>query len=193
MVEHSYGGVERTAFEEALRRTKQYEGGEVNDPRDPGGHTYCGISRRFWPEWEGWKYVDMAHLSTVTENFLHRLVYDFYRVNFWHKVRGSEVARLSLEVACEIFDTAVNIDPVDAVRLLQGALNKQNGFATDFDDLLVDGLFGDKTMDALALYMSWQPRENNEKILLNCLNGEQYKFYEANPQHEYFRGWFLRC
>ena len=47
-----------------------------------------------------------------------------------------------------------------------------------------------KTLTALSLYLDIQPGDpiQNEKILLNCLNGEQYIAYKANPQHTYFSG-----
>ena len=63
-----------------------------------------------------------------------------------------------------------------------------------FPELDVDGLLGSNTLTALARYLVTQPGnpERNEKILLNCMNGEQYICYKENPRHPYFRGWFLR-
>lgn len=34
------------------------EGFYSNHPLDKGRETYCGISRVFYPKWQGWKYID---------------------------------------------------------------------------------------------------------------------------------------
>lgn len=36
------------------------EGRYVNNPSDPGGETYCGISRVYHPAWPGWATIDAA-------------------------------------------------------------------------------------------------------------------------------------
>jgi len=61
-----------------------------------------------------------------------------------------------------------------------------------YSELMVDGRLGPKTLAALKLYLVTEPKDNNEEILLACMNGEQYIHYKANPQHTYFRGLFLR-
>ena len=45
-------------FNKAYKKTAASEGGYSNDPEDPGLETYCGISRRHWPKWPGWKEID---------------------------------------------------------------------------------------------------------------------------------------
>ena len=46
----------------------------------------------------------------------------------------------------------------------------------------------------LRRYLQTQPgsRADNETILLNCMNGEQYIAYKNNPLAELNRGWFRR-
>jgi len=109
-------------------------------------------------------------------------------------LQGDKVAGISPEVAYELFDTAVNLDVPDAVKFLQIALNMQRMATRSFPVLVVDGLLGRNTLTALTRYLATQPGdpERNEKILLNSMNGEQYICYKNNPQHSYFRGWFLR-
>ena len=77
---------------------------------------------------------------------------------------------------------------------MQIALNMQNQFGNIYAELLTDGLLGPKTLGVLDRYLATQPGdpERIEKILLNCMNGEQYISYKGNPRHPYFRGWFLR-
>ena len=46
-------------FDKALELTLKAEGGYVDDPDDPGGETYKGISRSRNPKWQGWINVDL--------------------------------------------------------------------------------------------------------------------------------------
>ena len=183
-----------TPFKQALAKTLEHEGGYtiIN-----GHETYRGIDRVYWPDWGGWDIVDDWKDKLITsEEMNNTLQYEFdefYRKNFWNRVRGDDVANCSIAVAIELFDTAVNIGIRTAVRFLQTALNMQNYHKT-YPDLAIDGLIGSKTIAALARYMDSQPgsRERNETILLNCMNGEQYIHYKNNPNHRQFRGWFMR-
>ncbi len=92
-------------FKTAFMRTKEIEGGEklTNDLYDPGGKTFCGISKVYWPEWEEWKVLD-GEKGNISEQ-----VESFYRVNFWHRVQGDKLASISPDLSYEVFDTAVNV------------------------------------------------------------------------------------
>lgn len=184
-------------FKEAFSRTMEHEGEYDFDGLDKGGETFMGISRVYWPSWPGWQLVDKDWentLSLIDRSALLDLVESFYKTNFCLRIQGDRVAAVSPEVACELFDTAVNLDVPDAVRFLQTALNMQRIATRAFPELTVDGLLGPKTLMAIERYLATQPGdpESNEKILLNCMNGEQYIAYKSNPRHAYFRGWFLR-
>ena len=37
-----------------------------HDPRDPGGETWSGISRKNHPRWEGWSLIDQAKADGVS-------------------------------------------------------------------------------------------------------------------------------
>ena len=52
-------------FDRAYAFTMGSEGEYQNDPIDPGGETWCGISRRANPDWPGWSIVDRIK---ATEN-----------------------------------------------------------------------------------------------------------------------------
>jgi lysozyme family protein len=47
-------------FDEAFDKLIDHEGGYVNDPKDPGGETKFGISKRQYPT------LDIARSSRVT-------------------------------------------------------------------------------------------------------------------------------
>ena len=71
------------------------------------GPTYRGIDRRWWPEWTGWLVVDDWRAGIITaeqrDEALAGPVVDFYRVNFWHLIRGDELAALDLPLALAMF------------------------------------------------------------------------------------------
>jgi len=99
----------------------QTEGGYVNDPRDPGGETRYGISKRAYPA------VEISKLSPDDAKAI-------YRRDYWDACRCSE---LPAAVALAVFDAAVNQGVGVAARLLQKALV-----------LAEDGVLGPATMGA---------------------------------------------
>jgi lysozyme family protein len=186
-------------FEMACSATLDTEGRVLTKiPGDPGEETYWGISRRYWKSWVGWQYIDKyKNNGRIPEKLAVSLipaVKKFYRTNFWDRMGGDEVAKISPNVAIELFDTSVNLDVMDAVRFMQTALNMQNIGGSTYPDIVVDGRNGKNTLNTLKRYLTYSPGcfTDNEKILLNCMNGEQYIYYKNNPRHEAFRGWFRR-
>ena len=139
------------SFDAALKRLLDDEGGYSNDPVDRGGETIFGISRVNWPEWPGWKVVEVLktteHLRRhfSPEGDLLLAVQEFYRTNFWQPIHGDEIA--SDKVAMILFSIAVNAGMRTAVRFLQDALNALNSAG-----LVADGAMGQKTLAALHKY-----------------------------------------
>ena len=126
-------------FNYAIPFILQHEGGWVNDPDDSGGETYCGISRNNFPNWPGWRLIDIAHGSaTFPANLklvggLSDLVAEFYRQNFWQASWDD----LDKRVAAKVFDISVNCGESWGPKILQRALT-----VTD------DGIVGQHTIDA---------------------------------------------
>jgi lysozyme family protein len=178
-------------FKTALKETLGIEGGISNNPKDRGGFTYKGISRKNWPMWEGWHLVDhwqAAGLTPLNLQTLDGLVERFYRVNFWDRISLSAIN--SQKIANELFDTGVNAHTKTAVTFLQKALNLLNQEGKLYSDILVDGILGSKTLELT----------NNHPYpdsLLKLLNGLQLSYYiaicEKDPTQEVFlRGWLKR-
>ena len=111
-----------TLFEKALRHVLRWEGGYVHDPRDPGGETKYGISKRSFPGLE---------IASLTQEDAERI----YRANYWDRCRCDE---LSGPIAIMLFDGAVNQGAGATVRCLQQALG----------NVVVDGLIGPQTIGA---------------------------------------------
>lgn len=96
----------KEGFDWAFRVVVGEEGGYVNNPKDPGGETNWGISKRAYPE------VDIAGLTEEGAKAL-------YKRDYWDKVRGDE---LPWGVALALFDGAVNQGVSNTVINLQMAL-----------------------------------------------------------------------
>jgi lysozyme family protein len=138
-------------YEEAYNLVVANEGGYVYDECDSGGETYMGISRVYHPNWRGWEILDnykhilptqKSSLKEIVENSeeLKKIAKEYYKKEFWDKF----VTPLGLEdarVCIYIFDMCVNIGSWS--KILQRGINKCGA------NLEVDGLIGDKTIEAL--------------------------------------------
>lgn len=176
-------------FLTAHRETQGYEGGISNNKYDRGGYTYKGISRKNWPNWEGWHFLDTrARLTPNEQEIVDGMVERFYRANFWDRI--SLTSFTNQRIANELYDTGVNMHPKTAIMLLQKALNLLNRNGQLYEDIVVDGLIGMKTLTLT----------NNHPYpdsLLKLLNGLQLSRYveicEKDPtQEEFLRGWLKR-
>lgn len=116
------------------------EGGYVNDPRDPGGETNFGISRRAYPD------LDIKALTK--EEAL-----EIYKRDYWDAVRADD---LPPAIALAVFDAAVNQGRSPAIQLLQRAVGTA-----------VDGVLGPITLAEvqgadqhllLIEYLGWRAR-----------------------------------
>ena len=93
------------AFDRAIERVLSHEGGYVHDPRDPGGETQWGISKRSYP------HVDIKALTREAAK-------EIYRRDFWAPV----AAGVHDSVRYQLLDAAVNHGMGNAVRMLQRAV-----------------------------------------------------------------------
>jgi len=90
-------------FDKSFDKLFDHEGGYVNDPRDPGGETKFGISKRSYPQ------EDIRNLSRERAKEL------YYR-DFWEPIAAMNI---NAQLRFHVFDTAVNSGIGTAVRLLQ--------------------------------------------------------------------------
>ncbi len=108
------------------------EGGYVNHPADPGGHTNMGITLATLSAWMGTKAsaADIRNLSQKTAA-------DIYKKNYWDKIAG-DVLPAGIDYA--VFDFAINSGPARAAKALQKIAGTSQ-----------DGIIGDQTLSALNL------------------------------------------
>lgn len=185
-------------FKESYKIIKQLEGGYSNDPDDTGGETYKGISRKNFPGWSGWQYIDTvkagnkskANIDTQLEgqSALQESVLSFYKKEFWDVLNLDNFRDQG--IATEIFDTGVNMGTYIAAVFLQKALNVLNRNQLDYADLPITGKVGSLTTEAVNL----QKYPGNVLKIVNCLQGARYvEICLANPRQEKFlRSWLNR-
>ena len=187
-------------FKRAFEHTMKIEGGYANDPDDAGKETYRGISRRYFPDWEGWSYIDAAKEK---DGFLHIIkskeffdIHDpkvrlFYKQEFWNKFWGDH--QPNQMIAEEMFDTGVNMSVHRAVKYLQIGLNCLNRDEKLYPDLVTDGAYGQNSHNALKEYLE-RDKQKPLLIIMNVLQGMHYIDYmtESEEQEKYARGWLDR-
>ena len=94
-------------FDECLKMLLHHEGGYVNHPKDPGGETNLGVTKRVYEKWGGTK--DMKDL-TVED------VAPIYKKEYWDKCRCDD---LESGVDWAVFDWAVNSGTGRAAKAIQ--------------------------------------------------------------------------
>lgn len=110
-------------FLELIDRVLAHEGGYVNDPRDPGGETKWGISKRSYPQ---------LNIKGLTRDDAKAI----YERDFWQRVQGDKLPR---PFAFQALDAAVNHGIGNAVRWMQRAAGVAD-----------DGHIGPATLAAVA-------------------------------------------
>ena len=153
-------------FDDCLKLILHHEGGYVNHPKDPGGETNLGVTKRVYEEWGGTK--NMRDL-TVED------VAPIYKKNYWDRVKADQIPEgLNL---C-VFDWAVNSGTGRAAKKLHGLIGTS-----------VDGGIGPNTLRALKLYCE---TEGVEAAISEYTKIRQ-EFYESLSTFDTFgRGWTRR-
>ena len=173
-------------FEKAYDRTHKNEGFYANNPNDRGGETYCGISRRFHPDWEGWKIVDSYEDKDKLKHdkVLNSMVRVFFEQNYWE---ANKFQYIDFDLlAMKLYDIGVNADYLVSQKLFQRSLNFLGA------DLKVDGILGRKTFGA------YNSLDFEDKVnCLKTLSGLQINYYveiteKRSDQKCWSRNWLGR-
>lgn len=172
-------------IEQYLDELIKREGGYVNNPADRGGATKYGITEAV-ARASGFK----GHMRDLPLS----VAKDIYRKQYWTSPRFNQVNVISAAVAEELLDTGVNCGTGFAKPLLQRALNLLNNQGkSGWSDLVIDGVYGSATLNALKTYMAKRGREGEKALVrvLNIMQGQRYiEICERNPtQEQFFYGW----
>ena len=153
-------------FPASLALVLQSEGGFVNHKFDPGGVTNLGVTRNVWRDWVK-RDVDETEMHSLTPE----LVTPLYKARYWDACRCDDLPR---GVDYAVFDSAVNMGPFRAAKLLQTALG-----------VTADGVIGRATIAAAT---AADPAE-----LLDAFSQGKEEFYKSLSTFSTFgKGWLNR-
>lgn len=183
-------------FNKAIKKVLASEGGYSNDPDDIGRESYCGISRKFWPNWNGWEHIDSFKRNQFKEGVqnnykfkslsLSNLVQNFYLKYFWKPLKCEQILNQSL--AESVFDYAVNVGKKPAARSLQELVN---AWTKAENRIKIDGIIGPASLKLI------NNKVQEYSIIPNDFIAYRIKEYfdrcSYKPvKYKYLRGWVMR-
>ena len=151
-------------FNEIIEQVLEHEGGYVNDPKDLGGETKYGITKRFYPD------IDIKNLTIEQAK-------EIYKKDYWDRNRVESLPQNLWHI---YFDMCVNMGKRTAVKVLQrAAVNKGK-------NIEVDGGLGPMTIGALKGVELDRVRAFRVKYYVDLIT--------ARPEQEkFYLGWFRRA
>lgn len=153
-------------WHKSLEVILHHEGGYVNHPKDPGGETNMGVTKRVYEEFGGTK--DMKELT-------HEDVNPIYKQNYWDRVKGDDLPE-GLDLC--IFDFAVNAGPGRAAKFIQRLVKTT-----------VDGGIGPNTLKCINDHVG----EYGLSTTIDQYQSERHNYYQSLSTFETFgRGWTRR-
>jgi lysozyme family protein len=151
-------------FDEIIEKVLEHEGGYVNDPKDLGGETKYGITKRFYPE------LNIKELTIEKAK-------QIYKDDYWDKNRVESLPQNLWHI---FFDMCVNMGRRTAVKVLQrAAVNRGK-------DIEVDGGLGPATIGALKGVELDRVRAYRVKFYVDLITSKP-------EQEKFFLGWFRRA
>ena len=153
-------------YDKCLETILHHEGGYVNHPKDPGGETNLGVTKRVYEEFGGTK--DMKEL-TVED------VAPIYKKGYWDKMRGDDLPN-GLDLC--VFDFGVNAGPGRAAKYLQTMIGT-----------VADGGIGPNTLKAVEAYVS---EHGIEKSIKNFQEARQEYYEKLSTFATFGKGWTRR-
>lgn len=153
-------------YQKCLDMILHHEGGYVDHPKDPGGETNLGVTKRVYEDFGGTK--DMKEL-TVED------VEPIYKKNYWDRIKGNELPT-GLDLC--VFDFGVNAGTGRAAKYLQSMIGTT-----------ADGGIGPKTLAKLEEYLE----ENTIEDTIEEYQKTRQAYYESLGHFATFgRGWTRR-
>ena len=153
-------------YDKCLETILHHEGGYVNHPKDPGGETNLGVTKRVSEEFGGTK--DMKDL-TVED------VAPIYKKGYWDKMKGDELPN-GLDLC--VFDFGVNAGPGRAAKYLQTMIGT-----------VADGGIGPNTLAKLKEYVD---EHGLAKSIDNYQEARQAYYEKLSTFATFGRGWTRR-
>lgn len=169
----------------AIDKLLRHEGKYSNDPKDRGGETYCGITRKNFPNLKLWELLSQGQ----SEEVLMPHVYKFYEA-WWYSI-GAELIS-DEKLAVEYFFASVNCGKHKAVAMLQRSLNLLSRDGKDYLMVSEDGIFGNNTHTAMSRLVAKRGSMLLRKMFNVQLGIHYVGIWERDPSQRDFIGWFNR-
>jgi len=151
-------------FKECLDLVLKSEGGWVNNPKDPGGETNLGVTKRVWEEYVG-------HPVKTLKNLTKEDVAPLYELKYWRPCY-CEVLPTGLNFL--VFSMGVNAGPGRSVKLLQSAIG-----------CVPDGVIGERTRGLIS--------SSNVADIIAKFSETRRHYYESLKTFPIFgKGWLAR-
>jgi len=162
-------------FSQAVEILLEIEGGYVNNPSDPGGETNFGISKKSYPD---------LNIKNLTKENAKKI----YLKDFWEFYRVYEIE--DQNTATTLLILLVNMSPINAVKILQKALNSYNLTDTGVA-IKIDGILGHQTISFLNSL-------KNISLFRNYFTFELIEYYSQTVKEnvnlmKFYRGWIKRA
>lgn len=120
----------------ALKQVLKYEGGRVDNPKDPGGRTAFGITQDTYNAWLKKQNLPLNDVFNISKDAVAAI----YRQEYWDKIRGDD---LPSGIDMAVMDYAVNSGVSRAAKTLQGVVG-----------VAQDGQIGPQTIQAAKDYVA---------------------------------------
>ena len=158
------------AFGASLPFILRWEGGFVDDPDDRGGRTNKGVTQNVYQTWRTDQGLPQQDVQQINDQEVAAIYYQRY----WLPAK-CDALRRKLDLAA--FDTAVNMGPNRAIKVLQQAVGCD-----------ADGAFGDKTKAAC------DGCDLGEAMINYCdIREGIYRTLAQRPgQDKFLKGWLNR-
>jgi lysozyme family protein len=150
-------------WKETIDIILKHEGGYVNDPKDAGGETNLGISKRSYP------HLDILSLTKGQAE-------EIYWTDYWLRCQCN---RLPKGLDLMVMDYAVNAGVSRASKALQGIVGAKQ-----------DGIIGAMTLDALGRHTGTP--EGIRKTINEYYSLRQAHYESLDTFSIYGKGWSRR-
>ena len=158
-------------YQHCLEMILHHEGGYVNHPKDPGGETNLGVTKRVYEEWTMTIGADTKEMKDLEIPD----VAPIYEKNYWSRMKCDDIPS-GLDLC--VFDFGVNAGPGRAAKYLQSMIGTT-----------VDGGIGPNTLKALAAFVENEGLE----YAIETYQANRQSYYEKLKTFETFgRGWTRR-
>ena len=156
-------------FDACLKITLHYEGGFVDDTKDPGGMTNLGVTQKTYSQWIKHSASKVEMLGLTPDK-----VSPLYKAYFWDLVKG-DILPKGLDLCIFDFDVNGGVHSAKALQTLVGATT--------------DGHIGDGTIGKLNSYIA---AYGVDKAIAGFQDLRAQYYHTLSKFDRYGAGWIRR-